>query len=94
MEKIWLFERAVIQYLLKKGPAPKDNHADMVATLGKDAPSYATVKRWVAEFRHGREVHQDDPHPERPVTVVTPETVSKVHDMVICDRQVTDRYNS
>ena len=42
MDKIG--ERAVIQYFYKKGLTYKDIHDDMVATLGKDAPSYATVK--------------------------------------------------
>ena len=52
MDKIG--ERAVIQYLHKKGLTPKDIHNDMVATLGKDAPSsYAALKRWVAEFKCG-----------------------------------------
>ena len=49
MDKIG--ERAVIQYLHKEGLTPKDIHDDMVATLGKDAPSYATVKSWVVEFK-------------------------------------------
>ena len=53
MDKIG--ERAVIQYLHKKGLTPKDIHNDMVATLGKDAPPYATVKRWVAGFKRGRQ---------------------------------------
>ena len=39
----------------KKGLAPKAIHADMVATLGKDVPLHATVKRWVKEFKCGRE---------------------------------------
>jgi len=43
-------ERAVIQYLHKKGIS-KDIHTDMVATLGNDAPSYVTVKMWVAHFK-------------------------------------------
>ena len=34
----------------------------MVATLRTDAPSYATIKSWVAEFKHGRESLEDDPH--------------------------------
>ena len=61
----------------------------MVATLGKDAPSYATVKRWVAEFKRGRQSLEDDPRPGRPVTVATPEMVNKVHDIVMTDRRVT-----
>ena len=90
MDKI--SERAVIQYLHKKGLTPKDIHNDMVATLGKDAPSYATVKRWVAEFKCGRQSLEDDPPPGRPVTVAKPEMVSKVHDIVMTDRRVTERY--
>ena len=42
MDKIG--ERAVIRYLHEKGFKPNDIHNDMVATLGKDAPSYATLK--------------------------------------------------
>ena len=90
MDKIG--ERAVIQYLHKKGLTPKDIHNDMVATLGKDAPSYATVKRWVAEFKRGKQSLEDDPHPGRPVTVATPERVNKVHDIAMTDRRVTERY--
>ena len=74
MDKIG--ERAVIQYLHKKGLAPKDIHTDMVATLGEDAPSYATIKRWVAEFKRGRQSLEDAPCPGRPVTVATPEMVN------------------
>ena len=57
MDKIG--ERAVIQYLHKKGLTPKDIHNDMVAT--PDAPSYATVKRWMAEIKRGRQSLEDDP---------------------------------
>ena len=64
----------------------------MVATLGNDAPPYATVKRWVAEFKHGRQSLEDDPRPGRPVTIATPEIVNKIHDIVMTDRRVTERY--
>ena len=85
-------ERAVIQYLYKKGLTSKAIHADMVSTLGDDAPSYATVKRWVGEFKRGRQSLEDDVRPGRPVTVATPEMVNKVHDIVMTDRRVTERY--
>ena len=35
----------MIQYLHKKGLAPKASHVDMVKTLEKDAPSYDYVKK-------------------------------------------------
>ena len=76
----------------KKGLTPKDIHDDMVATLGKDAPLYATVKRWVAEFKRGRQSLEDGPRPGRPVTVAMPEMVNKVHDIVMTDRRGTERY--
>ena len=43
MDKI--AERMVSQCVNKKGLAPKAIHADMVATLGKDVPLHATVKK-------------------------------------------------
>ena len=64
----------------------------MVATLGKDAPSYAKMKSWVAEFKRGRQSLEDDPRPGRPVNVATPKMVNKVHDIVMTDRRVTERY--
>ena len=32
------------------GLASKDIHADMVATLGDDAPALSTVQMWAAKF--------------------------------------------
>jgi hypothetical protein len=36
-----------------QGKAPKDIHAILIETLGEHAPSYATVKNWVAQFKRG-----------------------------------------
>jgi hypothetical protein len=33
--------------------APKQIHANLKETLTKNAPSYATVKNWVAQFKRG-----------------------------------------
>ena len=49
MDKIW--HRGIIKYVQKKGLAPKDVYADIVATLGDDAPVLSTVKKWAAEFK-------------------------------------------
>jgi hypothetical protein len=35
------------------GKAPKEIHAILTETLGGHAPSYATVKNWVAQFKRG-----------------------------------------
>jgi len=36
-----------------QGKAPKEIHAILTETLGEHAPPYATVKRWVAQFKCG-----------------------------------------
>ena len=87
MDNIW--HRGVIKYLHKKGLTPKDIHADMVATLGDTAPSYATVKRWAALFKMGRESLEDDDRCGRPLTATTEENISHVHRIVMGDRRVT-----
>ena len=66
MDTLW--HRGVIEYLHKKGLAPKDIHADMVA-----APSYATVKRWAAQFRVGKGSLEDDDRCRRPKKAQTEE---------------------
>jgi predicted trehalose synthase len=41
----------VIFYL--QGKALKEIHAILAEALGENAPSYATVKNWVAQFKRG-----------------------------------------
>ncbi|XP_041350779.1 protein GVQW3-like [Gigantopelta aegis] len=84
--------RAVIRYFGLTGLTPKEIHEDMVITLGEDTPLYSMVKKWAAEFKHGRESLEDDPRPGRPVTVTTQKTIAKIHDIIIADRRVTKRY--
>ena len=45
--------RAVIRFFFLQGKAPKEFHAILTETLGENAPSYATVKNWVAQFKLG-----------------------------------------
>ena len=46
--------RAVIKFFLfLQGKAPEEIHAILKETLGEHALSYATVKNWVAQFKHG-----------------------------------------
>ena len=43
--------RAVIKFLFfLQGKAPKEIHAILTETLGEHAPTYATVKNWVASL--------------------------------------------
>jgi len=38
----------------------------MAETLGGDAPSYSTIKKWAADFKRARESTEDDPRSGRP----------------------------
>jgi transposase len=52
-----------------QGKAPKEIHAILKETLGEHAPSYATVKNWVAQFKRGDFSTCDVPLPGQPKTV-------------------------
>jgi hypothetical protein len=45
--------QTVIYFFFLQGKAPKEIHAILKETLGKRAPSYATVKNWVIQFKLG-----------------------------------------
>jgi len=49
---------AVIKFFLfLQGKTPKEIHAILIERLGEHAPSYATVKNWVAHFKRGDIFH-------------------------------------
>ena len=45
--------RAVKKFFFLQGKVPKEIHAILKETLGEHAPSHATVKNWVAQFKRG-----------------------------------------
>lgn len=86
--------RAVIKYLRIKGLPRKAVHEELVTTLGEDAPSYSMVKKWYAEFAHGRTSTEDAARSGRPADVTTPEMVDKVLSLILSDRRLTIRHVS
>jgi len=52
-------------FFFLQGKAPKEIHAILTETLGEHAPSYATVKNWVAQFERGDFSTCDAPRPGR-----------------------------
>jgi len=89
MEKIG--HRYVIQYFHLKGLTPTNIKAELDSTLGESAPSFTTIKYWVAEFKRGRTSCQDEHRSGRPIEVITPEIVKKIHKMVLDDRRLKVR---
>jgi len=81
--------RAVIKFLFLQGKAPKEIHAILIETWHEHAPSYATVKNWVPQFKRGDFSTCDAPHPARPKTVTTPEITDKTHELIVEDRRIS-----
>jgi len=73
--------RAVIKFPPPplQGKARKEIQAILTETLGEHAPSYATVKNWVAQFKRGDFSTCGAPRPGRPKTVTTPEIIDQTH---------------
>ena len=80
--------RAVIKFFFSC-KAPKEIHAILIETLGEHAPSYATVKNWVAQFKRGDFSTCDAPRPGRPKTVTTPEIIDQIHEISLEDRRIS-----
>ena len=85
MEKLSL--RIVIKYFCKKGMFLKEIHEDFMETFGKESPSYSTVKKWVAEFKRGKESVEDDGRSGRPKNATADENVKVIHTMAMCEQR-------
>ena len=82
--------RTVIKFFyFLQGKSPKEIHAILTETLGEYAPSYATVKNWVAQFKHGDFSTCDAPRPEGPKTVTNPEFIDQIHELILEDRRIS-----
>jgi len=82
--------RAVIKFFPPlQVKAPKEIHAILTETLEEHAPSYATVKNWVALFKSGEFSICDAPRPGRPKTVTIPEIIDQIHELILEDRRIS-----
>jgi len=81
--------QAVIIFFFPQGKAPKEIHAIVTETLGEHAPSYATVKNWVAQFKRGDISTCYAPRPGRRKTVTTPQIIDRIHELILEDRRIS-----
>ena len=79
---------AVTNFFFLQGKAPTKIHAILKETLGEYAPSYAIVKNWVAQFKHGDFSTCVAPDPGRPKTVTTLEIIDQIHELILDDRRI------
>jgi transposase len=66
-----------------QGKAPKEIHATLKEISGKYAPSHATAKHFVGQFKRGDFSTCHAPRPGRPKTVTTPEIFDQIHEIIL-----------
>ena len=82
--------RAVVKFFSSlQGKASKKVHAILTETDGEHAPSHATVKNWVDQFKRGDFSTCDAPRPGRPKTVATPEIINQIHELTLEYRRIS-----
>jgi hypothetical protein len=67
--------------------SPKEIHENFMDILGKEYPSYSTVKKWAVKFTRGRESIGDDKRPGWPKEGTNDKTAEAVYDLVMRDRR-------
>jgi transposase len=58
-------------------------------SLWENAPSYATVKNWVARFKRGDSSTCDAPHPPGPKTLITLEIIGQIQELIMEDSRIS-----
>ena len=67
------------------------NRKHFYSIFGDEALSRTSVYRWYGEFNPGRSSLQDKFREGRPKSVVVPETIDAVRQLILQDRHVTYR---
>ena len=76
-------------FFFLQGKAPKEIHTILIEALGEHAPSYATVKTWVARFKRGDFFTCDAPRPGRLKTVTIQEIIDQIHELILEDCRIS-----
>ena len=77
-------------FFFLQGKAQKEIHAILPETLGKHAPSYGTVKKWMVLFKRGGFFTCLAPRPGRPRIVTTTE-IDQIHELILEDSLISDK---
>ena len=81
--------RAVIKSFFPAKQGAEGNLHNSYRNVREHAPTYATVKNWVAQFKSGDFSTCEKPRPGRPKTVTTPEIIDQNHELILEDRCIS-----
>ena len=76
-------------FFFLQGKVLKEIHAILTETLEEHAPTYATIKKWVAQIKRGGFSTWDAPRPGQPKTVTTPEIINQIHELTLEDHWIS-----
>jgi len=71
--------------------APKKIHGILTETLGEQATSYTPVENWMGQFKRGDVSTCDAPRSGRPKTVITPEIIDEIHELILEERRISPK---
>lgn len=83
--------RAIMFYNFRRGLSQQQGIDELISTFGDEAPSRTSVYRWFAEFVRGRNSLVDEFREGRPKSVVVPENIDSVRELILQDRHLTYR---
>jgi len=81
--------RAVINCFFPARQDAEENSRNSERNIREHTPLYATVKNWVAQFKHDDFSTCDAPRPGRPKTVTTPKIIDQIHEIILEDRWIS-----
>ena len=80
--------RAVIKFFpIRQGAEGNSRHSDR--HIREHAPSYASVKNWVRQFKRGDFSTYGAPCRGQPKTVTTPEIIDQIQELILEDRRIS-----
>ena len=83
--------RAIIFYNFRRRLTQQQCIDELNSIFGDEAPSRTSVYRWYGEFNRGRVSFQNEFREGRPKSVVVPETIDAVRQLILQNRHVTYR---
>ena len=75
--------------IIKKALSRQEYFESLQKTFGVSCISRATVYNWYAKFNRGRDHFEDEPHAGRPRSLVTPENIEAVRQLISVDPHLT-----
>jgi len=82
-------KRAVISFFFSCKARRRRKFTPLIETLRKHAPSYTTVKNWVVQFKRSDFSTCDEPRPGRPKTVIAPDIIEQIHELILEDSRIS-----